>query len=86
MYSRRNFTLDLTSANNQFDAQSYSSLKKYMQPKSFRSKVLGSKLSVMNWLSEVDAPASPAPFLPGTEQEKEVAHCDTRIHLCQSGT
>lgn len=25
-------------------------------------------------LSEVDAPASPAPFLVRTEQEKEVAH------------
>jgi hypothetical protein len=26
---------------------------------------------------EVNAPASPAFFLSGNEQEKEVAHCDT---------
>ncbi len=48
-----------------------------MQPESLLNQSLSSELSVLDFLIEVDAPASPALFLPGTEQEKEVAHCDT---------
>jgi hypothetical protein len=42
--------------------------------------------TLLELLIGVDAPASPALFLLGTKQEKEVAHSDIRKVLCHSGT
>jgi hypothetical protein len=48
-----------------------------MQPENLLNQRFDCVVFRLNFGFEVDAPASPALFRSGTEQEKEVAHCDT---------